>query len=376
MIIGVDGNEANVERRVGVNQYAAGIINGLERLEEGKKHQFIVYLSSLPLPHMPKAREGWKYRILGGSGLWIVRKLMFYLLKTREKPDVLFTPSHYSPPFLSMPSVVSIMDLGYLESHEQFRNRDFYQLKYWGMWSMFRAKKIIAISQSTKEQIGRNYPWARKKIEVVYPGYDKEKYEILKFKDQMYRSRIKSKYGITSEYLLFLSTLKPSKNVEGLLEAYSILLQDNLEKRRSDIPQLVIAGKKGWLFESIFKKAKELGLENFVIFTDFVSEEDKPWLIAGAKVFVAPSLWEGFGLHVLEAMALGVPVVASNVGSLPEVVGDAGILVNPADPKEIASGIEIALEKRTLLIHKSLIRTRAFSWQKASLETLRIFEQV
>lgn len=376
MIIGIDGNEANVERRVGVNQYAAGIVSALEKLEEGRKHQFIVYLSRAPLPHMPKARDGWRYEVLEGSGLWISRRLMFHLWRTGEKPDALFTPSHYSPPFINTPTVISIMDLGYLDSREQFRIRDFYQLKYWGMWSMFRAKKIIAISQSTKEQIGQNYSWAKKKTEVVYPGYEKEKYQISKFKDQIYKSNIKNKYGITSDYILFLSTLKPSKNVEGLLEAYSILLQDNLEKRKSDIPQLVIAGKKGWLFESIFEKVKKLGLENFVIFTDFVSEEDKPWLIASAKLLVAPSFWEGFGMHVLEAMALGVPIVASNVGGLPEVVGDAGILVDPKNPKEIARGIEIALEKRTLLIHKSLIRAGEFSWRKASLETLRLLEQV
>jgi glycosyltransferase involved in cell wall biosynthesis len=130
-----------------------------------------------------------------------------------------------------------------------------------------------------------------------------------------------------------MSTLKPSKNVEGLVTAWELV------HRKFPHYKLVIAGKKGWLYESIFDVVKAKGLESYIVFTDFVPEDEKPYLIKGAQAFVLPSFWEGFGLDVLSAMAMGVPVVVSDRGSLPEVVGDAGLIVNPDKPESIAQGM-------------------------------------
>lgn len=370
MIIGIDGNEANVKNRVGVNEYACGLIVALEKLPEAKKHEFVIYLKGQPLPNMPKAREGWRYEVLPGGSFWIIRQLMFHLWFSKKRPDVFFSPSHYAPFFLPIPMVVSIMDLGYLRFPEQFKKYDFYQLKYWGLWSMRIAKKIIAISESTKHEILEHYQWSRGKVEVTYPGYDEDKFKNQNSKFKI--EQIKKKYGITGDYILFLSTLKPSKNVEGLLEAFRSLLA----KKEALELKLVIAGKKGWLFNTIFEKVKELGLDNFVIFTDFVPEEDKPALLAGAKVFVSPSFWEGFGLHVLEAMALGVPVVASNVGSLPEVIGDAGVLVDPKNPQDIAFGIKKAIKDYNKFSKAGLLQAKKFSWEKTARQTLTILESI
>ena len=142
--------------------------------------------------------------------------------------------------------------------------------------------------------------------------------------------------------------------------------------------KLVIAGKKGWMYESIFQKVKELSLEDKVIFTDFVLEADKPGLIKGAKVFVLPSFWEGFGLDILNAMAAGIPVVASNVGSIPEVVGEAGILVDPNSINSIADGIGKVLsapkEKYNNIVTLGLIQAKKFSWEKTAKETMRVLE--
>lgn len=367
MIIGIDGNEANIENRVGVNQYAAELLSALEKLPEEKKHKFIIYLSSDPLPHLPKEREGWKYKVLYGRGLWVLRLLMPYLWLARDKPDVFFTPSHYAPPFLPMPIVISIMDLGYLSSIEQFKKSDFYQLKYWGVWSIRGAQKIIAISDSTKKDIERYYPWTQGKVEVTHLAYDKERFHwpVPSFQVET----VKKKYGIKGDYILFLSTLKPSKNVEGIVEAYKMVC-DRIGMK------LVIAGKKGWLYESIFKKVQELGLADQVVFTDFVSEEDKGPLVAGAKAFLAPSFWEGFGIHVLEAMAVGVPVVVSGTGSLPEVVGEAGAIVDPYNHKSIAKGIEEAISRHDYYSKKGLIQAKKFSWEKTASKTLKILESL
>jgi glycosyltransferase involved in cell wall biosynthesis len=172
---------------------------------------------------------------------------------------------------------------------------------------------------------------------------------------------------------LYLGTLKPSKNIEGLVEAFSLVAKEN-EKIT-----LVIAGKKGWMFEPIYEKVKKLGLTYRIIFTDFISEIDKPALIAGAKVFVLPSFWEGFGLDVLSAMASGVPTVASNIGSLPEVVGSAGILVDPNDIKSIADGIQEVLlastSKYNSMKEAGVAQASKFSWEKTARETLKVITE-
>jgi len=182
--------------------------------------------------------------------------------------------------------------------------------------------------------------------------------------------QVKRKYKIDKNYILYLGTLKPSKNIEGLLEAFA-LIKDNFPDYL-----LVIAGKKGWLFDSIFKKVKKIGLRGKVIFTDFIAEEEKASLMAGAKVFVSPSFWEGFGLIALEAMACGTPVVVSEVASFPEVVGKAGVLVNPEDVENIADGIKkviSASEKEyNEWVRQSLKQVKKFSWRKAAAETINL----
>ncbi len=364
MLIGINGNEANIQNRVGVNQYAASLLTALEKLPASRKHDFIVYLSSDPGDHLPKSRNGWNYKILSGGGLWIISTLMPFLLVTSKKPDVLFTPSHYSPPISSIPTVVSVMDLDYLNTRDQFRLKDFIQLKYWTAWSIRQAKKIIAISESTKKEIIVHYPMAKNKIVVTHLGYDKAKFKVQKSKVQI--DQVKKKYGIEGDYVLYLGTLKPNKNVEGIVKAFAQLQSLPLT--------LVIAGKKGWLYEQIFKLVEENNIRDRIVFTDFVKEEDKPALIAGAGVFASPSFWEGFGIHILEAMAMGIPVVCSREGSLPEVGGKAVVYVNPHDPISIAWGIREALKNHDELRESGLVQVRKFSWEKTATQTLQILE--
>jgi glycosyltransferase involved in cell wall biosynthesis len=374
MIIGIDGNEANIEKRVGVNQYAYEILCGIAKLQDEWKnrHRFIVYLKKKPLPDLPKETKFFKYKVISGGGLWILTKLVPNLIFDKEKPDLFFSPSHYIPPFVPMPRICSIMDLGYLEFSEQFKKYDYWQLKIWSAYSIFASKYVIAISNSTKSDIVRHYPNASSKIRVTHLAYDKSKFSLNISSEDV--RRIKKRYSIVSDYVLYLGTLKPSKNIEGLIEAFS-----QTTNRKSPIT-LVIAGKKGWLFEPIFEKVKKLGLENKVIFTDFIVEEDKPALIAGAKVFCLPSFWEGFGLDVLNAMACGVPVVVSEIGSLPEVVGEAGIYVDPEETKSIAGGLKKVLSMDNLeynkLVKKGLAQVQKFSWEKTARETLKILEEI
>jgi glycosyltransferase involved in cell wall biosynthesis len=379
MIIGIDGNEANVKKRVGINTYAYELIKNLSKLQAEWKneHSLIVYLKDEPVGGMPKETQNFKYKILKGKGSWILKKLMPHLFFAKEKPDIFFSPSHYTPLFAPMSRVCSIMDLGYLEFSGQFRKIDFWQLKVWSAISIFVSKSIIAISNTTKKDIVRHYPFAKDKVYVTKLGYDKSKFN-LQISDEDVR-RVKNRYSIVSDYVLYLGTLKPSKNIEGLIEAFSLLkattnpvsFRDTLKNIK-----LVIAGKKGWHWSSIYKKVKELGLENEIIFTGFVSEKDKPALIKGARVFALPSFWEGFGLDVLSAMAVGTPIVVSGAGSLPEVVGDAGVQVDPKKPESICEGLTEVLSANATKYNRmralGLMEVEAFSWETTARKTLDI----
>ena len=372
MIIGVDGNEANIKNRVGVNTYAFELIQNLWKLQDEWKdeHKLIVYLKDKPLEDMPPETEFFKYKIIRGGGAWILTKLMPSLFFDKPRPNIFFSPSHYVPPLAPMPRVCSIMDLGYLEFSRQFTKNDFWQLKVWTAISVFVSKAIFAISNSTKTDIVRHYPLAVNKTYVTPLAFDASRFNTSVSSDDV--RRVKDKYSIVMDYVLYLGTLKPSKNIEGLIEAFS--------KITNKETQLVIAGKKGWKFDSIFRKVKELNLEKKVIFTDFVDEKDKPALIRGAKLFVLPSFWEGFGLDALNAMASGVPVVVSNVGSLPEVVGDAGVLVDPKNVESIVNGMEEVLladkSKYNSLVEKGLAQAEKFSWKKTARETLRVITSI
>ncbi|MGB9911194.1 MAG: glycosyltransferase family 4 protein [Microgenomates group bacterium] len=367
MKIGLVGYEANIKNRVGSNQYVFELLWSL--WEEDKENEYVIFLPSSPLSDLPPPKENWRYKIGGPTRLWNLLGLSKLLLKEKPKPNVIFIPGHYVPIFLPSSLVISIMDLGYLRFPYHFTKPIYWKLKYWTEFSLKRASHILAISQSTKKDIVNFYKIPPEKITVAYPGVSKNFPQTVS--DSKIK-KIKEKYKIKNRYILFLSTLKPSKNIEGLLEAFKIF--KNLKKEKTI--NLVITGRKGWLFEKIFKKVQELRLEKEVIFTDFVKEEEIPFLMKGAEVFVLPSFWEGFGIPVLEAMSLGVPVVASNVGSLPEVVNKAGILVNPYKPEEITYGIIKALENKEKLIKLGYQQVKKFDWQKTAQKIIKVLERV
>ena len=374
MNIGIDGNEANIKDRVGVNKYAYEMLWGLYKLNIKKENpnNLIVYLKDEPLPDLPKETNNFKYKVLAGGGLWILSKLTPYLFKNPEKIEVLFSPSHYTPPILPIKRVCSIMDLGYLNNSEHFKKKVFWQLKYWTAISVFVSKRILTISDSSKQDIVRHYPSTAKKIFVTHLGYDKDRFNLDVDKDLV--RRVKNKYSIVDDYILFVSTLKPSKNIEGLVEAFSqiIFKYPNLS--------LVVAGKKGWMFEKINEKVKSLGLEKKVIFTDYFPEEERPALMAGCKFYILPSFWEGFGIEILSAFGCGKSVVVSNIGSIPEVAGKAGIYVNPNNVGSITKGIEKVLnmneKEYNSIVNLGFEQAKKFSWEECSRKILEVIEKI
>jgi len=367
LVIGIDGTEANVPRRVGVNQFAFHVLWGIYKLRKTNprycRGQYRIFLPQKPLADLPPQTAWWQYEVFGPPAFWTWTGLPKRLFLGRPKPDVLYSPSHYGPGFSPVPFVVSIMDLGYLRYSDQFTKKDFLQLRYWTSWSARKARKIITISEFSKKDIINTFKIKPDKIIVAHPGFKKK--IASKGTPISSLSSLRKKYRLEDNYLLFLGTLKPSKNIEGLIKAFHLLVN---KKGVSDLT-LVIAGKKGWLYENIYTLVKKLKLENQVVFTGFVADKDVPTLIAGAKIFVLPSFWEGFGIPVLEAMDAGTPVVCSRAGSLPEITGRAAVLVNPNKVEDIARGIEKVLanpELRRQLIKNGKAQKRMFSWEKCS----------
>lgn len=361
MLIGIDANEANLTHtRVGINQYAFDLLHAL--YAQDTLHDFVIYLKTPPLADLPKARSNWSYRVIPFPKLWTQTRLPWDLYTHRPRPAVFFSLTHYAPRFSPVPTVVAIMDLGFLKFPDQFTPKDYNQLKSWTAYSVRQASKLITISQHTKLDIQSVYHVPADKIVVTYPGIDTTVFKPTK------NLHVLAKYKIHLPYFLFLGSLRPSKNIENLIRAFAAGRFTH---------QLVIAGKKGWLYDQIFKLVSDLHLESRVLFTGYLDESEVPAFMSLATAFVQPSFYEGFGIPVLEAMACGTPVVISSVASLPEVAGDAGIYVDPNSTPSITQGLEVALgSKRDHFIRLGLQQAQHFSWSDTAQLTLHTLESV
>lgn len=379
MIIGIDGNEANEAKRVGIGQYAFQVLmhlyeirNSPPKADQSLAEKFKIYLKSSPLPDLPKENDWWRYEIIGPQKLWTQFALPFHLFFDSQKPDVFFSPSHYAPRFAPCKRVISIMDLSFLFFPDLFRRKDLYQLRFWTAYSVKKAEKIFTISNYSKSAICSYYKVPQEKVIVTYPGYDQKNYKLQITNDKFKINEIKEKYKIKNDYILFVGTVQPRKNIGRLIEAFYHM------KNRNTL-QLVIAGKRGWLYREIFEKVKNLHLEKAVIFCDFPSNEELAFLYQGARCFVLPSLYEGFGLPVIEAMVCGCPVVVSNVSSLPEIVGNAGVYIDPYDVSSIEKGMQKASFDKVLrkkLTTKGLERVKQFSWENCAQKTRAALEDI
>lgn len=232
------------------------------------------------------------------------------------------------------------------------------------------ADKLICISEFTKNELLKYYPNVdESKIEVVYNGFE---YNEIDLTQQTIDSTL-NKFNITKDYLLFVGTLSPHKNIERIIEAFNKVRNGGYDY------QLVICGKKGWLYNDIFRKVKELELENEVVFTDYVTDEELEVLYKNTKLFVFPSLYEGFGFPPIEAMARKVPVLTSREGAINEVVGDAAIFCDAYNVDDIKESIIVIIKDRKLklsLIDKGLKRSAYFSWKMNCMKINTIYEEI
>lgn len=366
MILAIDGYEANSDIRVGVGRYAFELINRIARFqaENASFDTVIVYVPDLPGAHMPKENKRFRYVVAGPKRLWTFFGLPLALMMANPRPDVVFSPTHYIPRWIRIPRVMAIMDVSYLSYPELFRASDLHKLIHWTAYSAKFARKIITISEFSKHAIIEAYHVSSERVVVAYPA-------LPDWHENLTMS-MNTKGSLPTRYILTVGTLQPRKNFVRLIEAFSTL-QD------SDI-SLVIVGKKGWMYEEILEAPQKFGVEGRVKFMDFVPDTDLPNLYMNATCFVLPSLYEGFGLPVLEAMSYGIPVVVSNTSSLPEIAGEAGIYVDPTRVTEIALGLSQALaetkDMRLKRIARGKKRSTMFTWDKAAKQVMDVLVEV
>jgi glycosyltransferase involved in cell wall biosynthesis len=265
------------------------------------------------------------------------------------------------PPYVKGKVLVTVYDMVYKLFPETMERANYKKLEKNLARSCARADAVITISQNSKEEIIKHLGVSEEKVLIIYPGVDLARYH-----NGIDRARIDGvlkKYALPDAYFLYLGTLEPRKNIETIVEAYRLYSKNH----GGDI-KMVIAGRKGWQYGRIFDKVREYGLEDRVIFPGYVSEEDKPGLYAGAQAFLFPSLYEGFGMPPLEAMACGTPVIVAAASSLPEVVGDAGCMVEPMDAEAIAGYMHALASDREYsdsLRLRGFERAKQFSWDKS-----------
>ncbi len=360
---------------VGVRSYTINLVRNILKLNEEREFLLFPFLTK-------KTKEN--FEGLNYKGFVIkeqYRKWLFAILSSlggrtlipkrySSHWDLFWTPGTFLLP-VRCSIVGTIFDLTtiiYPEFHKrkviEHQEKVFHYFKE-------NASLIIAISENTKMDIMKYLRIPENKIRTIYCGVGDE---FRKIEDiRVLKSRLRG-IGIDYPYILYVGSLEPRKNVERLIEAFI-----QLKKRRQINGKLVISGIKGWAYQSIFDKVASSGTEKEIIFTGFVPNESLPFLYNGASAFVYPSLYEGFGLPVLEAMACGVPVVTSNVSSLPEVAGDAAILINPYSVDELADGIWRILsdkELRNQCIKKGIERAKLFTWERCAKNTLDAFNEV
>jgi len=285
------------------------------------------------------------------------------------KVDLFYSPDFVLPPTRAR-AILTVHDLSFIRVPECADPNLRAYLNRAVPRSVHRADLVLADSQNTKRDLVELLGVDPQRIEVVYPGVGKRFRPI---EDRALLEGVRRRYDLPARFILGLGTLEPRKNFPRLIEAFA-----SLRGERSASLHLVIAGRKGWLYKGIFAAVERLGLGERVAFPGFIADEDLPALYNLAELFVFPSLYEGFGLPPLEAMACGVPVVASNASSLPEVVGEAALTVDPLDVEGLAEAMRRLLDDDTLrarMIERGLERARTFTWQGAARKLLSTFKR-
>jgi glycosyltransferase involved in cell wall biosynthesis len=353
----------------GNETYIANLIEALAEIDTANRYTLYVtkreavarfqnrwpnFTPRLTLPHTP-----------------LVRIPVTLVAELRRRPVDLLHVQYTAPPFAPCPVIPTIHDLAFEHLPETFKRRSWMQLRLTVRRTARRAAHIITVSDFSRRDIIDTYGIAPEQITVTPEAAPRA----FAPSEQSEIDRVRARYKIEGDYILAVGSIQPRKNLARLLRAYS-----NLLRRRTQVklPRLVLVGKRAWLYEETLRSVNRLGLTSNVTFTGYVPEGDLPPLYSGALCFVYPSYFEGFGLPPLEAMKCGAPVITGNRTSLPEVVGDAGLTVDPFDIAALAEAIRRIIddaELRQRLRERGFKRARTFDWRETARLTLKAYER-
>lgn len=389
MRIGIDYTSA-VRQGAGIGRYTRELIRALAALDRDNEYTLFVAAGGLPSGGtgqlFPTAQfaSSWppNFRVRSVplsdhrlAVLWHRLRLPLPVDLVTGSVDLFHSPDFTLPPLLRGRTVLTVHDLSYIRYPETADAGLRAYLNRAVPRSVARADLVLADSRSTRDDLIELFSTDPAKIQVLYPGVESRFHPIVA-RDLL--DRITERYGLHFPFTLSVGTLQPRKNYVRLIEAFGQMkgMADGDTRRGM---RLVIVGGKGWLYEEIFARVETLGLADAVLFLGRLPDEDLPALYNLAELFVFPSLYEGFGLPVLEAMACGVPVVCSNASSLPEVVGDAGLMVDPHDVEGLASAMARVIADKALrarMVERGFTRAREFTWTAAAERLLEVYTTI
>ncbi|MCL4394600.1 MAG: glycosyltransferase family 4 protein [Chloroflexi bacterium] len=361
MLIGIDASRATGAAPTGTEVYSRELIRSL--LAADRENAYRLYTRDHVARDYFGAGSTYSIELLRPRRLWTHLGLSAEVL--RHPPDVLFVPAHVLPLAHPRRSVVTIHDLGQRYFPESYPSLQRLYHDWAARWNARNAARLFADSDSTRDDVMRMYGVEGGRISVVYPAYDSEQYRPSSLDEQM---RAREWLRIGKDYILALGTVHPRKNYARLIEAFAALDRPDL--------CLVVAGRRGWMYEPILERGRSLGIADRVLFLEYVPSDVLPFLVGGAKLLAFPSLYEGFGLPVLEAQGCGTPVVCSMTSSLPEVAGDAALFVDPLDVDAIAGAMERLLSDASLrakLVSHGFENIKRFSWERSARSALEVF---
>ena len=360
--------------KAGMGNYIKNLVDGLSKID--KDNEYFVIVSENNKDFFRINKKNFKIINLGKKVTMDLPRLFWEQISLprflkKNKIDVLHSPSFVMPIISKAKNVLTVADMTFI-THPQVHTlikRVYFSL--FMPYSIKKADRVISISESTKKDILHYVKVDEKKIKTIYLAADSS--FIVQNKEKC-RKKIKENYDVSSPFILFIGMIEPRKNLERLIIAFSEL------RKKGNIPyRLVIVGRKGWKVRGMLSMIKSLEIEKEIIFTGYVPDEDLARFYNAAEFFVYPSLYEGFGIPIIEAMACGCPVITSNISSMPEVAGDAALLVDPGDVSQISSAMRRLIKDKKLredMIKRGIKRSSEFSWKKCAKETLKIYRGI
>ena len=354
----------------GIGTYVRNLLRQLARIDQDT--EYVVLCRSDDRAHINALGENFRGLPEAAPAYSLREQVLVPLSLRRTRPDLFHAPHYVLPPLTPCRAVVTIHDCIHLMFPEYLPNRLAYAYARSVIWAAIRrADRVLTVSEASKRDILRFFTVSAGKVEVVPNGID-ERFGVPPSEEEV--ARIRERFQLYDPFLLYAGNIKPHKNVERLIEAFQRLRQRGFGQVR-----LLVIGDQVTKYAALRRAVHRCKVHKYVRFLGFVPDQMLAVLYRLADVFVFPSLYEGFGLPPLEAMASGTPVVTSNVSSLPEVVGDAALLVDPYDPSAIADAIERLLTDTTLrseIVKRGYARAKQYSWERSVRRIREIYGEV